>query len=352
MAYFMRSYTNFVTVFLSNTPSEQSSAQNCRVNLTTPTTEEHSSSACVWTNILSELWVSQTNSATNSNLVRLDVGGKTFETTKDTLSRYPESILARMVNGELSSDKDESGTYLISGDPEYFETILTYLHRGVLKLDGKEWNTKALLCEAEFYKIQPLVDEIRKALRPVRLEVVVVRMKSGNFFGKMFRAIGQCFGQNVSYIGCLEMSEQSEDNEVLQALRQKVEIRTVNENGFYKHYLTNDYTWTWITIESTLHRIGFVNDNLPDDICNVTCVPPFMFCMDQFRAIVRHRRKNIVVGREVYVINGNVCRLFPTPILCADDLRRPATGKDNAQWRGSREAYATGKSGFSIFGDS
>ncbi|KAI1699254.1 BTB/POZ domain-containing protein [Ditylenchus destructor] len=110
--------------------------------------------------------MSGTNPATNTsnNWVRLNVGGKTFQTTKNTLSRYPDSFLARLVNGDLASEKDETGAYLVDGNPELFDTILTYLRRGILNLDRNEKTTKDLLAEADFYNIEPLVEEIRQAL--------------------------------------------------------------------------------------------------------------------------------------------------------------------------------------------
>ncbi|KAI1696492.1 BTB/POZ domain-containing protein [Ditylenchus destructor] len=45
------------------------------------------------------------NTTRSSRWVRLNVGGKVFQTTTDTLSRYPESFLARLINGDLLSDK-------------------------------------------------------------------------------------------------------------------------------------------------------------------------------------------------------------------------------------------------------
>ncbi|KAI1690722.1 BTB/POZ domain-containing protein [Ditylenchus destructor] len=52
--------------------------------------------------------MSGNNSAPKDDWVRLNVGGKVFQTTKDTLSRYPDTFLARLVNGGLSSDKNRS----------------------------------------------------------------------------------------------------------------------------------------------------------------------------------------------------------------------------------------------------
>ncbi|KAI1710369.1 BTB/POZ domain-containing protein [Ditylenchus destructor] len=104
------------------------------------------------------------NPAPSKVWVRLNVGGQVFQTTTETLSRYPESFLDRLVNGGLSSDKDETGAFLIDSDPEYFRTILNYLRSDAVSLDNNEKTLKDLLREADFYNIQPLVDEINKAL--------------------------------------------------------------------------------------------------------------------------------------------------------------------------------------------
>ncbi|KAI1710368.1 BTB/POZ domain-containing protein [Ditylenchus destructor] len=108
--------------------------------------------------------MSNTNTTTGSDWVRLNVGGKVFQTTKDTLSRYPDTFLARLINGGLPSEKDESGADLIDADPEHFRTILNYLRRASVKLDGSKMNLEDLLREADFYNIHPLVNEIRRAM--------------------------------------------------------------------------------------------------------------------------------------------------------------------------------------------
>ncbi|KAI1694659.1 BTB/POZ domain-containing protein [Ditylenchus destructor] len=73
-----------------------------------------------------------------SDWVRLNVGGKTFQTSKDTLSRFPESFLACLVNGALPSEKDETGAFLIDRDPQHFRAILNYLRNGELVMDRNE----------------------------------------------------------------------------------------------------------------------------------------------------------------------------------------------------------------------
>lgn len=58
-------------------------------------------------------------------------------TSRETLMRDPNSMLARLVNNDsdLLSDKIE-GAYLIDRDARYFATVLNYLRHGKLILDS------------------------------------------------------------------------------------------------------------------------------------------------------------------------------------------------------------------------
>ncbi|KAI1694627.1 BTB/POZ domain-containing protein [Ditylenchus destructor] len=196
--------------------------------------------------------MSSNNSTPNNEWVRLNVGGKVFETTKDTLSTHPESFLARLTLGNIPSEKDESGAFRIDRSYEHFDTILNYFRSGVVNLDRNEKAMKDLLCEADFYNIQPLVDEIQKAMRPVtsRSEIVIVSSKPGSEI---------IDGQNVSYIGCLIMSENRKDYQVLQALRQKIEIKT---KGTTHYIISPNYYDTAFNIELTLRNFGFVKEEI------------------------------------------------------------------------------------------
>lgn len=72
---------------------------------------------------------------TNTNWIKLNVGGKYFTTTRSTLcEREPNSMLARMFNSQLkASELDSTGSYLIDRSPTYFEIILNYLRNGQFK---------------------------------------------------------------------------------------------------------------------------------------------------------------------------------------------------------------------------
>ncbi|XP_070153411.1 BTB/POZ domain-containing protein KCTD9 [Polyergus mexicanus] len=96
----------------------------------------------------------------NSEWITLNVGGKYFTTTRDTLTKKePMSMLARMftetANAEHAiqpSRQDHHGAYLIDRSPTYFEPLLNYLRHGQVILDANI-NIAGVLAEASFYGI-------------------------------------------------------------------------------------------------------------------------------------------------------------------------------------------------------
>ena len=73
--------------------------------------------------------------------------GKTFMTTRTTLSSEPNSMLSRMFldtkEGQgadelqriVPSVQDDQGAYMIDRSPKYFEPILNYLRTGKIIID-------------------------------------------------------------------------------------------------------------------------------------------------------------------------------------------------------------------------
>ncbi|KAI1708035.1 BTB/POZ domain-containing protein [Ditylenchus destructor] len=213
--------------------------------------------------------MSGSNATSDDGWVRLNVGGKIFETTKVTLLQIPDTFFGRLLEGGLQSKKDETGAFRIDRSYEHFDTILNYLRDGSVNFDRSEKFMKDLLREADYYSIAPLVDEIREAMgfKTVsnRSEMVILTRNTNRI------NIDQ---DVISYIGLLTVSEKSENYEVLQALRQKVDIKTKNLDGRNMHYLINhDDDWmnvdTWMNVELVLRDFGFVqesNDNTYDHL--------------------------------------------------------------------------------------
>merc|ERR1712183_1056431 len=97
--------------------------------------------------------------------VRLNVGGTLFMTTKTTLCKDPKSFLFRICQDEtdLSSEKDETGAFLIDRDPKYFGPVLNYLRHGKLVMD-KNVVEEGVLEEAEFYNVADMVKVLKERI--------------------------------------------------------------------------------------------------------------------------------------------------------------------------------------------
>jgi len=93
------------------------------------------------------------NAEKAKNKIKLDVGGKSFATVKDTLLKYENTYFHTM----LSSGKwqpDDDGCYFIDRNPQYFDVILDYMRTGEISLE--HWNAKdlaALQKELDYYQI-------------------------------------------------------------------------------------------------------------------------------------------------------------------------------------------------------
>ena len=91
--------------------------------------------------------------------VTLNVGGRTFSTTRSTLTKDKESMLAKMFGEGWNSAKDSNGSYLIDRTPEYFAPILNYLRCGVLVIDDGV-NAEGVLHESKFFNIGGITDKL------------------------------------------------------------------------------------------------------------------------------------------------------------------------------------------------
>ena len=93
------------------------------------------------------------------NMIRLNVGGQYFTTSKTTLCAEKDSMLAIMFSGYHSLNKPEDGSYFIDADGTHFQTILNYL-RGRIKdtcdLPEEKKTLLKLQKEADFYQLRVL----------------------------------------------------------------------------------------------------------------------------------------------------------------------------------------------------
>lgn len=77
----------------------------------------------------------------------------------------PDTFFTSLLSGRISSTRDDTGAIFIDRDPELFRLILNFLRNRSLSLQympttESEANLRALLHEAEYYGISPLVKQL------------------------------------------------------------------------------------------------------------------------------------------------------------------------------------------------
>ena len=111
-----------------------------------------------------------------SDLVKLNVGGCKFTTTRSTLTNDPDSMLARMFAHEESvapAAKDEDGAFFIDRDGAYFKTILNFMRGGNLIVEPGI-SLEGLKAEAEYYGLDSLEEKIEEKIKEKMTSEVVV----------------------------------------------------------------------------------------------------------------------------------------------------------------------------------
>ncbi|XP_011672382.1 uncharacterized protein LOC105442188 [Strongylocentrotus purpuratus] len=98
----------------------------------------------------------------SDNQIGLNVGGKIYLTTRDTLTRYPNSFFAIMLDSDIPSDRDAQGNYLIDRDGEIFRHVLNFMRCGKVVLPRGFSEFDLLEQEADFFSLEALEVALRK----------------------------------------------------------------------------------------------------------------------------------------------------------------------------------------------
>ena len=122
---------------------------------------------------LKSLMSTNTTPSTGTNVIKLNVGGKFYATSLQTLTEGPSSILAAMFStGGYSSidlmdyggkpQPSDDGSFFIDRDGKHFRILLNYLRNKKLFLpeDASDAFLKELEAEAKFYKIRGMINEL------------------------------------------------------------------------------------------------------------------------------------------------------------------------------------------------
>lgn len=93
--------------------------------------------------------------------ISFNVGGKFFQTSRETLTKEPNGILASMLNEDWSRRDN-----FLDRDPKLFRYVLNFLRTGIPALPEDEKILKELKIEADFYGISSLKTAIETKFAP------------------------------------------------------------------------------------------------------------------------------------------------------------------------------------------
>ncbi|GJQ08905.1 hypothetical protein GpartN1_g696.t1 [Galdieria partita] len=105
-----------------------------------------------------------------SSVVKLNVGGKYFETTVDTLTKYSDSMLSAWFSGKYSMQKDDNGYIFLDRDGDRFRHILNYLRCGTIHIGEDIRLLGEILEEAEYFGLQSLAQQLKEDILQCRLK--------------------------------------------------------------------------------------------------------------------------------------------------------------------------------------
>eukprot|EP00696_Hemimastix_kukwesjijk_P006907 gnl/Hemi2/18749_TR6205_c0_g1_i1.p1 gnl/Hemi2/18749_TR6205_c0_g1~~gnl/Hemi2/18749_TR6205_c0_g1_i1.p1 ORF type:complete len:132 (-),score=68.92 gnl/Hemi2/18749_TR6205_c0_g1_i1:238-633(-) len=87
-------------------------------------------------------------------ILNLNVGGRRFTTSRNTLCAFPGSHLEAIFSGRHRVQKDNEGCFFIDRDPNLFAIVLSYLRdRRHLRIPHEEEEQRIVVSEFEYYGI-------------------------------------------------------------------------------------------------------------------------------------------------------------------------------------------------------
>uniref|UniRef100_A0A0K8S8E3 BTB domain-containing protein n=3 Tax=Lygus hesperus TaxID=30085 RepID=A0A0K8S8E3_LYGHE len=98
--------------------------------------------------------------------VHIDVGGTIYTSSLETLTKYPESRLAKLFNGSIPIVLDSlKQHYFIDRDGGMFRHILNFMRNSRLLIPDTFTDLDLLLEEAKYFEIQPMIRQLEQMKR-------------------------------------------------------------------------------------------------------------------------------------------------------------------------------------------
>lgn len=111
----------------------------------------------------------ETKKTISSKYVKLNVGGRLYYTTIDTLTKH-DTMLRAMFSGRMDVLTDSEGWILIDRSGKHFDTILNFLRDDKVTLPDTIVGLTELQAEARYYIVQDLLNRIEPALKKMKEE--------------------------------------------------------------------------------------------------------------------------------------------------------------------------------------
>eukprot|EP01156_Anaeramoeba_ignava_P021310 Anaeramoba_ignava/c18720_g1_i3.p1 GENE.c18720_g1_i3~~c18720_g1_i3.p1 ORF type:complete len:348 (+),score=123.64 c18720_g1_i3:22-1044(+) len=111
--------------------------------------------------------IEQENTNLNTKPIKINVGGKIFETLTTTLSKWKNSKFEEIITNQKQFPIINDGIIFFDRNPKYFEIILDYLRTSKITIPTKFENKKGLeilIEESKYYSIHSLTQLLNEKL--------------------------------------------------------------------------------------------------------------------------------------------------------------------------------------------
>ncbi len=113
-------------------------------------------------------------------MIKLNVGGTLFHTTRETLTKTQDSFFTAMLSGRFQQLVDQEGYIFIDRDGDRFKHILNYLRTNTIHLPrhaNKLYKYEDIIEEAEFYGLNELAEILRKEVRVISNQAKIEQLR-------------------------------------------------------------------------------------------------------------------------------------------------------------------------------
>ncbi|XP_075266096.1 BTB/POZ domain-containing protein KCTD12-like [Convolutriloba macropyga] len=110
-----------------------------------------------------------------STVAELNIGGQAFTTTLETLGKYPDSLLGLVfskLNTTIPLLKDTRGRFFMDRDGNLFRYILDYLRNDKVTLPEDFGETKRLIDEAKYFRLDGMVGDLKQQQQQQQNELI------------------------------------------------------------------------------------------------------------------------------------------------------------------------------------